>query len=196
MTVQNLKDRMKNPTDGGFTLLEVLIVLAIIIVMVIVLIIAINPGQKLAETRDAGRMSSVNQLGRALQAWSTSNDGAFPMWESATWMTTLTLDNEISSDVAGVAHTLDRNDICLVNAYAAVGSDQGYCYASDTTTATTEGTDAIVYSALESDRSHNDCLVAEGAYALWSSVAGRTGIVCLAADPANGTGDTVYTFEN
>ena len=53
----------------GFTLIELLIVIAILGVLAVVVLVAINPVQQLARTRDAGRKSSVAQIGHAVAAY-------------------------------------------------------------------------------------------------------------------------------
>ena len=166
--------------DEGFTLIELLIVIAIIGVLVIVLIVAINPGQKLAETRDTGRNSSINQLGRALQAYQTTDiDGTFPdEVPSATetytdWMDALVDSNEISSEVALIGNSLTL-PLCT---HAVIN---GYCYDGNSSD---EPTDVILYSKLEANKNIDGLCGSVQAWSLWSSIDGRTGIVCDANEP-------------
>lgn len=57
---------MKIYPQKGFTLLEILLVVAAIAILAGIVIIAINPGQQLADTRDAQRHSDVLAIANAL----------------------------------------------------------------------------------------------------------------------------------
>jgi len=54
---------------GGFTLIEILVVIAIIAVLAAITIVALNPAQNLQEARDTERSSSVNQILSAISQW-------------------------------------------------------------------------------------------------------------------------------
>jgi len=64
--------------NKGFTLLEVLLVVAIIAALVGIVIFAINPGKQLADTRDAERGSDVNTILNAVYQYSIDHDGNLP----------------------------------------------------------------------------------------------------------------------
>ncbi len=64
--------------NKGFTLLEVLLVVAIIAALVGIVIFAINPGKQLAETRNAERGSDVNTILNAVYQYSIDHDGDLP----------------------------------------------------------------------------------------------------------------------
>jgi type IV pilus assembly protein PilA len=64
--------------DRGFTLLEVLLVVAAIGILAGIVILALNPARQLAQTRNAQRWSHVNTLLNAVYDYSISNDGTFP----------------------------------------------------------------------------------------------------------------------
>lgn len=62
----------------GFTLLEILLVIAIIAVLAAIVIIAINPGKQMAESRNAQRRSDVNTVLNAVYQYSVDNSGQVP----------------------------------------------------------------------------------------------------------------------
>lgn len=62
----------------GFTLLEILLVIAIIAVLAAIVIIAINPGKQLAESRNAQRRSDTNTVLNAVYQYSIDNNGSMP----------------------------------------------------------------------------------------------------------------------
>ena len=62
----------------GFTLLEILLVIAIIAILAAIVIIAINPGKQLAESRNAQRRSDVNTVLNGVYQYSIDNNGTLP----------------------------------------------------------------------------------------------------------------------
>lgn len=62
----------------GFTLLEILLVVAAIAILAGIVIIAINPAKQLGETRNAQRRADVNTILNAVYQHSVDNSGGVP----------------------------------------------------------------------------------------------------------------------
>lgn len=67
-----------NMNKKGFTLLEILLVVAAIAILAGIVIIAINPGKQLADTRNAQRRVNVNTILNAVYQYSIDNKGTLP----------------------------------------------------------------------------------------------------------------------
>ncbi len=68
----------------GFTLLEILLVIAIIAILAAIVIIAINPSKQLGDSRNAQRRSDVNTILNAVYQYSIDNNGQMPGTITAT----------------------------------------------------------------------------------------------------------------
>lgn len=70
---------MKNQKETkGFTLIEILLVVAAISVLAGIVILAINPTKQLGETRNAQRRADVNTLLNAVYQYALDNNGTVP----------------------------------------------------------------------------------------------------------------------
>lgn len=69
---------LKNQAQKGFTLLEVLLVVAIIAILAGIVIIAINPGKNLGDARNTQRSGDVNTILNGVYQYSLDNNGTLP----------------------------------------------------------------------------------------------------------------------
>ena len=172
-----LKYKIGNNSSSGFTLIELLIVMAILGVLAVIVFIAIDPAERLAQTRDTGRISSVTQIGHAAQAYYTANDGNYP--ETATWAQDLIDKGELGSFPSGIAYTAYSVTNCTIASFVQPGTDPTYCYGLDATNG------AIVFATAEAKSHTSKCTVpGEVAYFVFSTADGRGGTICSSGDPS------------
>jgi prepilin-type N-terminal cleavage/methylation domain-containing protein len=77
MTLLN-KIKQRSDHQQGFTLIEVLLVVAIIAILAGIVILAINPNKQLGETRNSQRKADVNTILNAVYQYSIDNQGNLP----------------------------------------------------------------------------------------------------------------------
>ena len=68
---------MTSQNEGGFTLIEILVVIGIIAILAAVVLIAINPARQFAQARNAQRVSNVNAIINAIGQNMADNQGIF-----------------------------------------------------------------------------------------------------------------------
>lgn len=166
----------------GFTLLELIIVIAVLGVLATVLLIAINPAQQFARGRDTGRISAVTQLGRAMEAYGTSHAGTY-LAEGSTWVTGLVTGGEITKEPPPVNYSQGPT-ACSTNA------QNGYCY--DASSPSGAGP-FVVFARLESASNISKCTAGQWIYAVYSSADGQAGFVCKASGGAPTPGSQTFT---
>lgn len=162
---------MKSQT--AFTLVELLIVIAILGTLAVVVLIALNPVQQLARTRDAGRRSTVSQLGHAIEAHATGNNGTY-MTAAPGWVTNLVNAGEIASVPQNSGYSAPGVGSHPVGADCIINAEGDFCYNA----AGTPPNRAIVYARLESASENDKCPDPEAAWAVYSTANSGGGILC------------------
>ena len=69
---------MHKKYNRGFTLLEILLVVAAISILACIVILALNPSKQLGDTRNSQRRSDVTTIINAVYQYSIDNNGNFP----------------------------------------------------------------------------------------------------------------------
>lgn len=121
MNLQNVK---KN-REGGFTLLELLIVISIIAILSVALIFVINPAETLKKSRDAQRISDLNTMKTALGLYTTSTSTPYLGvlnsnlgCKSGSGGGTYSANTRIWYSIAGITDTQIDGSVTLGSPYA------------------------------------------------------------------------------
>lgn len=158
----------------GFTLIELLIVMSILGVLAVVVLVAINPAEQMRRARDTGKISGVQQLGRAAVAYYTAT-GTYPD-PAGDWIQTM----------------VDSGDIATVPADPISGGDPNTCSGTAINNWCYDATldQAAVWVELAAERYIGVNACDGPAFAVFSTVDARGGWGC--SEPTAGVN---YDFE-
>lgn len=90
---------MRTNNNKGFTLIEILLVVAAIAILAGIVILAINPIKQLGETRNAERRADVNTVLNAVYQYAIDNNGNLPT------LVTGSCDNTATKEVCKLTAT-------------------------------------------------------------------------------------------
>lgn len=96
----------------GFTLIEILLVVAILSILLVVVFAALNPAKRLEDTRNARRWNDVNQILTAVHEYIVDNKGSCPgslgcTTQATVELGTCTTGNANCPVLTGVSDCLD-----------------------------------------------------------------------------------------
>ncbi len=164
----------------GFTLIELLIVIAVLGVLAAVVLVAIDPAQQLARGRDSGRKTSIGQLGRAIQAYYTSQ-GKYPSLAGGEFNVVILNSGEIKTFPTNA--NLPTPPVCTDGGFGFIGVSlvNNFCYKINVNV-----NEAVVYTRMESKSEMTKGTCAGNYSNTWYVYAtkdGRSGLVCQASEP-------------
>lgn len=170
----------KTYSSKGFTLVELLIVIAVLGILAAVVLVAIDPLEQLARGRDAGRKTAIGQLGHALQAYFTAREGVGYISTVDPYQDGLVSAGELKTPATNPNYAAIATPTC-----AGGDATQGnYCYH-----VVAGNQDAIVYTRLESKAEISKCPTAPNTvpWFVWTSNLGRAGGYCSTPTPPSST---------
>ena len=106
-----------NRKKGGFTLLEILLVVAAIGILAGIVILAINPGKQLGDTRNAQRKVDVNTVLNAVYQYSIDNNGTIPSGIASSTCATVTTNEICKTGAASCTNLIDLSVLTASERY-------------------------------------------------------------------------------
>lgn len=140
--------------------MELLVVIAVISVLSAIVVVAINPAKKLAQSRDAVRKSSLQQIVTALASYYTQN----------------------SSYTAALTDLVTTGELKSLPKTPSGGVD--YSYVPNPSTCTSAAKTCLNAAVYDTYEQPNTACATGTAYWGWTSSAGIIGKICTTATPA------------
>lgn len=108
---------MRESLKDGFTLLEILLVVAAIAILASIVILAINPNRQLGQTRDAQRKVDVNTILNAIYQYSLDNNGLPASVNAGTACNSATAANQVCTTGGTCTGLTDLSALTLNEKY-------------------------------------------------------------------------------
>jgi len=91
----------KNIKKNGFTLIEILVVIAIIAILAAIVLVAVNPAKRFQDARNSQRQANVESILSAIQQNMVDNKGIFTCVPAVTIPTTAATAGDMTSTTGG-----------------------------------------------------------------------------------------------
>ncbi len=174
--------------NKGFTLIELLIVIVILGILATAVLVAMDPAEQINRGKDAGIISSVGQLGHAVQAYYTSQSVVLPVGDATSgWLGSADAANATgligSGELKSFPSAPSDTTACTSNIMGG-----GFCYAIIGTN------DSVIYAHVKSKSSQTKVVnlsTAAGAaltctgsttWVVFYTSLGKAGLTCAAND--------------
>ena len=102
---------MRKTNEKGFTLIEILVVIAILGILAVVTIVALNPVKRFQDARNSRRREDVNAILQAISVYSIDNEGAFPTIGGAALQTLTIAQGAATCGAAGACDATDLDGL-------------------------------------------------------------------------------------
>jgi prepilin-type N-terminal cleavage/methylation domain-containing protein len=175
---------LHSPFSRGFTFIELLIVIAVLSILASAVFVLVNPLEQIERGKDTTRVSHIDQLSKALQAYyyerntypadCTTQAGS----DGCDWMSELIGKNEIKVRPDDPSSNAACGGADFRENYTGSGlKGYGYCYRSD-------ATNAVIYTTLKSQQRKSTC--SSTAWYVYSSANNFAGPYCNSTAPTAG----------
>ncbi len=101
---------MRKLNQKGFTLIEILVVIAILGILAVVTLVALNPVKRFQDARNSRRREDVNAVLQAVSVYTIDNNGAFPTIGGAA-LDSLTVSGAPTCGTAGACNVSDLDGL-------------------------------------------------------------------------------------